>query len=234
MTLLTGRLIFRIRLAFRKQVIPTPVANLASAPLFTYPGERYFRWGEENAYVTCARYMFMQCGMADLYRDSTFKGWSNIDIRACERFQRTFGWCIKRSDGVLDSKTWGLLARCWVNNFRLPKIHYLPLHPNTTTAVFPNTRPLSYPGRSAFGPGHDNAWVLMLRIGLLCYGYGSRPRAPFCKNLLNREASSWDDQLRESCKEFQRALGWRGRAANGYPCELTWRLLWNCPSSCSS
>ncbi|WP_030209375.1 peptidoglycan-binding protein [Streptomyces sp. NRRL S-87] len=75
----------------------------------------------------------------------------------------------------------------------------------------------AYPGRAAFGPGANNAYVtrlgqmLVKRGGARFYAKGPGPR--------------WTDADRRATRAFQLAQGWTGRDADGLPGPTTWRLL---------
>ncbi|MFI8106206.1 peptidoglycan-binding protein [Streptomyces sp. NPDC086023] len=75
----------------------------------------------------------------------------------------------------------------------------------------------AYPGRSAFGPGANNAHVtrlgrmLVQRGGARFYREGPGPR--------------WGEADRLATRAFQRAQGWKGSEADGFPGPHTWQLL---------
>ncbi|BBC33485.1 hypothetical protein SGFS_047790 [Streptomyces graminofaciens] len=74
-----------------------------------------------------------------------------------------------------------------------------------------------YPGAAYFGPGANNRYVTLLgqllveRGGARFYANGPGPR--------------WSDADRRATHAFQRAQGWSGRDADGYPGPLTWTYL---------
>ncbi|KUN01388.1 hypothetical protein AQI95_31140 [Streptomyces yokosukanensis] len=74
-----------------------------------------------------------------------------------------------------------------------------------------------YPGRNRFRPGAENAYVTELGRRLVEKGFGSFYAAG--------PGPRWGDADRRAVEAFQRAQGWRGGAADGYPGPETWRRL---------
>ncbi|WP_203721850.1 peptidoglycan-binding protein, partial [Streptomyces coelicoflavus] len=76
-----------------------------------------------------------------------------------------------------------------------------------------------YPGRGMFRPGADNAYVTRLGRQLVRKGFGTYyTRGP---------GPRWGEADRRGVQAFQRAQGWRGGAADGYPGPETWRRLFS-------
>ncbi|MFK4116489.1 peptidoglycan-binding protein [Streptomyces longwoodensis] len=75
----------------------------------------------------------------------------------------------------------------------------------------------AYPGRSSFGPGADNAHVTRLGRRLVEKGFGT--------HYTTGPGPRWGEADRRNVEAFQRAQGWRGGAADGYPGPETWRRL---------
>lgn len=76
---------------------------------------------------------------------------------------------------------------------------------------------LGYPGRGMFRPGADNAYVTRLGKQLVKKGFG--------KYYTSDPGPRWGESDRRNVEAFQRAQGWRGGAADGYPGPETWRRL---------
>ncbi|MDX2764657.1 peptidoglycan-binding protein [Streptomyces europaeiscabiei] len=76
---------------------------------------------------------------------------------------------------------------------------------------------LGYPGRGMFRPGADNAYVTQLGKQLVKKGFG--------KYYTSSPGPRWGESDRRNVEAFQRAQGWRGGAADGYPGPETWRRL---------
>ncbi|AOR34090.1 hypothetical protein BFF78_26265 [Streptomyces fodineus] len=74
-----------------------------------------------------------------------------------------------------------------------------------------------YPGRGHFRPGAENAYVTQLRRRLVEKGFG--------RFYADAPGPRWGDADRRAVEAFQRAQGWRGGAADGYPGPETWRRL---------
>ncbi|WP_138907859.1 peptidoglycan-binding protein, partial [Streptomyces chryseus] len=74
-----------------------------------------------------------------------------------------------------------------------------------------------FPGREHFRPGRSNEYVEMLGRQLVRKGYG--------KHYTSGPGPRWTEADRRNVEAFQRAQGWRGAAADGYPGPQTWRRL---------
>lgn len=74
-----------------------------------------------------------------------------------------------------------------------------------------------YPGRGLFRPGADNESVTRLGEQLVKKGFG--------KYYTSAPGPRWGEADRRGVEAFQRAQGWRGGAADGYPGPETWRRL---------
>ena len=75
----------------------------------------------------------------------------------------------------------------------------------------------SYPGAAAFRPGQSSDSVLALGSRLVGKGFGAHYRVG--------PGRTWSEADRRNVEAFQRAQGWSGRAADGYPGPETWRRL---------
>ncbi|MGW0813810.1 peptidoglycan-binding protein [Streptomyces viridiviolaceus] len=76
-----------------------------------------------------------------------------------------------------------------------------------------------YPGRAMFRPGADNAHVTQLGEQLVEKGFG--------RHYTTGPGPRWGEGDRRGVEAFQRAQGWRGGAADGYPGPETWRRLFS-------
>ncbi|MFB7082158.1 peptidoglycan-binding protein [Streptomyces sp. NPDC056308] len=90
-----------------------------------------------------------------------------------------------------------------------PKKPTSPAKPKPTAPLFPGT--------GAFGPGKDNDHVLKLGQQLVAKGYG--------KHYKVGPSPAWGEADRRNVEAFQRAQGWAGQDADGYPGPETWRRL---------
>ncbi len=77
----------------------------------------------------------------------------------------------------------------------------------------------AFPGHGHFRPGSSGGHVDTLRRQLVKRGFG-RHYSP-------RPGPRWGDADRRSVEAFQRAQGWRGAGADGYPGPETWRRLFS-------
>ncbi|MGW7194508.1 peptidoglycan-binding protein, partial [Streptomyces sp. NPDC054838] len=75
----------------------------------------------------------------------------------------------------------------------------------------------AYPGPAAFRPGRSGPAVAALGRRLVAKGFG--------KHYTSGPGSVWSEADRRNVEAFQRAQGWRGASANGYPGPETWRRL---------
>ncbi|MFE3264235.1 peptidoglycan-binding protein [Streptomyces sp. NPDC059215] len=106
----------------------------------------------------------------------------------------------------------------WSNSARYVPYRHKGLADGTGGAqpTVPGTK-TPYPGRTAFGPGANNAYVtqlgrlLVARGGRRFYTSGPGPR--------------WTNADRRATQAFQLAQGWKGAGADGLPGPLTWSYL---------
>ncbi len=93
-----------------------------------------------------------------------------------------------------------------------------PVTPVTPTTPASHGVP-GYPGRGMFRPGAENAFVTRLGKRLIEKGFG--------KYYTSGPGPRWGESDRRNVEAFQRAQGWRGGAADGYPGPETWRRLFS-------
>ncbi|GAA0694979.1 hypothetical protein GCM10010193_57110 [Kitasatospora atroaurantiaca] len=77
----------------------------------------------------------------------------------------------------------------------------------------------AFPGRQWFQPGAHNDYVAQLGRQLVARGYGQHYRVG--------AGPDWGEADRANVADFQRAQGWSGSDADGYPGPETWRRLWS-------
>ncbi|WP_277627910.1 peptidoglycan-binding protein [Arsenicicoccus dermatophilus] len=78
---------------------------------------------------------------------------------------------------------------------------------------------LAFPGRDAFVLGHRDPAVTLLGKQLVKRGFGSHYKVG--------PGPVFTEADRAAVADFQRALGWTGSDANGYPGPRTWALLFS-------
>ncbi|MEV6007206.1 peptidoglycan-binding protein [Streptomyces sp. NPDC051976] len=92
----------------------------------------------------------------------------------------------------------------------------LDAHPPVVDRVLGGGVP-PYPGGGVFRPGRGGDAVLALGRRLVVKGFG--------KHYRTGPSGVWGEADRRNVEAFQRAQGWSGRQADGYPGPETWRRL---------
>lgn len=170
-----------------------------------FPGAKQFGPGANNAYVTQLGQMLVQRGGKRFYAVGPGPVWGTADRRATQAFQQAQGWKGKEADGLPGPHTWRLLTSGGGRDI-----------PAAGTGGSPNTA-VAFPGRGYFKPGQSNSHVDRLGEQLVKKGYG--------KHYVSGPGPLWTEADRRNVEAFQRAQGWRGGAADGYPGPETWRRL---------
>ncbi|MFE1023045.1 peptidoglycan-binding protein [Streptomyces sp. NPDC058818] len=178
------------------------------APAATaYPGASSFGPGADNENVTELGRMLVARGAGRFYAAGPGPRWSDADRRATEAFQLAQGWRGEDADGLPGPGTWRLLKTGKGKDIAAP-------------AAGPASHGVAgYPGRAMFGPGADNPYVTRLGRQLVRKGFG--------KHYTTGPGPRWGEADRRGVEAFQRAQGWRGGAADGYPGPETWRRLFS-------
>ncbi|MEV5850368.1 peptidoglycan-binding protein [Streptomyces sp. NPDC051985] len=193
-----------------KGVVADPGASGAEAQKAAgpFPGAVYFGPGADNKYVTLLGRMLIARGAGSHYTKGPGPVWGPADQRATKAFQLAQGWTGAAADGLPGPRTWELLAGGKGKNIK----------PATTATPAPASHGVpGYPGKNYFRPGASNDHVTRLGRQLVAKGYGRfYPKGP---------GPAWDEADRRAVEAFQRAQGWRGGAADGYPGPETWRRL---------
>ncbi|MFF4246814.1 peptidoglycan-binding protein [Streptomyces sp. NPDC001822] len=179
------------------------VVGAGSATAF--PGAEKFGPGADNAHVTRLGTLLIAQGGKRFYTQGAGPRWSDADKRATQAFQLAQGWKGKEADGLPGPHTWRLLVAG--TGKRIPAAG-AGGSPSGTEA---------YPGRSFFAPGRSSAHVQKLGTRLVEKGYG--------KHYATGPGPDWTEADRRNVEAFQRAQGWSGGAADGYPGPETWRRL---------
>ncbi|WP_137989146.1 peptidoglycan-binding protein [Streptomyces vilmorinianum] len=171
-----------------------------------YPGSAMFGPGANNAYVTQLGRLLVQRGGKAYYSTGPGPRWGEADRRATQAFQRAQGWKGKEADGMPGPHTWRLLVAGQGRSIG-----------GSSGSGGSSAHVAGFPGRGYFRPGQSNAYVEKLGKQLVKRGYG--------KHYLSGPGPRWSEADRRSVEAFQRAQGWRGGAADGYPGPETWRRL---------
>ncbi|MET9405509.1 peptidoglycan-binding protein [Streptomyces sp. NPDC002935] len=180
-----------------------------------YPGAAYFGTGANNAYVTQLGRLLVDRGGRRFYTRGPGPRWSSADQRATQAFQRAQGWTGADADGLPGPTTWSYLVGKKGRN--IPGTG----SPGSQKPPAPGTSPTvpGYPGRAVFRPGANNAHVTQLGKQLVKKGFGTY--------YTTGPGPRWGEADRRNVEAFQRAQGWRGGAADGYPGPETWRRLFS-------
>lgn len=170
-----------------------------------YPGAGAFGPGADNKYVTQLGKALIGRGGARFYKAGPGPRWSEADRRATQAFQRAQGWSGGDADGLPGSTTWSYLMSGKGRDI-----------PRAGTGGTQTGAP-AYPGREVFRPGRSSPAIEQLGRQLVKKGFG--------KHYARGPGPRWSESDRRNVEAFQRAQGWRGAAADGYPGPETWRRL---------
>ncbi|MFF7646047.1 peptidoglycan-binding protein [Streptomyces canus] len=180
-----------------------------------YPGAAYFGPGANNKYVTQLGRMLVERGAGRYYTSGPGPRWTDADRRATQAFQQTQGWRGEDADGLPGAQTWTLLV-----TGKGKDIEATDGRAGTAGPSGPSSHGVpGYPGRALFRPGASNEYVTQLGRRLVKKGFG--------KYYTTGPGPRWGEPDRRGVEAFQRAQGWRGGAADGYPGPETWRRLFS-------
>ncbi|MFE3517208.1 peptidoglycan-binding protein [Streptomyces sp. NPDC059166] len=189
--------------AYRYKGIVSGSSDSGTATAF--PGAAKFGAGADNAHVTRLGKMLIAHGGGRFYTQGAGPRWGDADRRATQAFQLAQGWKGKEADGIPGPHTWKLLVQG--TGRKIPAAG-AGSAPGGTAA---------YPGLSHFQPGRSNSHVERLGAQLVRKGYGA--------HYTTGPGPRWTEADRRNVEAFQRAQGWNGAAADGYPGPETWRRL---------
>ncbi|QGZ49112.1 hypothetical protein GPZ77_12605 [Streptomyces sp. QHH-9511] len=181
-------------------------AGGGSSAAVAYPGTSKFGSGANNAHVTRLGKLLVQRGGKKYYSQGPGPRWGEADRRATQAFQRAQGWKGEEADGLSGPHTWRLLVNGQGRSIG-----------GSSGSSGPSANAPGFPGRGYFRPGRSSAYVEKLGKQLVKRGYG--------KHYLSGPGPRWSEADRRNVEAFQRAQGWRGGAADGYPGPETWRRL---------
>ncbi|MCX4847820.1 peptidoglycan-binding protein [Streptomyces sp. NBC_00893] len=181
-----------------------------------FPGAGKFGPGASNASVTRLGRMLVERGGKRFYKVGPGPGWGEADRLATRAFQKAQGWKGKEADGIPGPDTWRLLVNG--TGHGIPGTGKGSGGGSGTGAGHGDSNPDSkFPGRGYFRPGQSNSHVDRLGKQLVKKGFG--------KYYTAGPGPRWTEADRRNVEAFQRAQGWRGGAADGYPGPETWRRL---------
>ncbi|MFD0368730.1 peptidoglycan-binding protein [Streptomyces sp. NPDC059071] len=171
-----------------------------------YPGSARFGPGANNAYVTQLGKLLVARGGKKYYSRGPGPRWGEADRRATQAFQRAQGWKGREADGLPGPQTWALLVSGQGRDIG-----------GSSGSGGSSASASGFPGRGYFRPGQSNAYVEKLGKQLVKRGFG--------RHYVSGPGPRWTEADRRNVEAFQRAQGWRGGAADGYPGPETWRRL---------
>ncbi|RSS35322.1 peptidoglycan-binding protein [Streptomyces sp. WAC08241] len=171
-----------------------------------FPGAAKFGPGKNNAYVTQLGQLLVARGGKKFYAVGPGPKWTEADRRATRAFQEAQGWRGREADGIPGPDTWELLVTGKGRSIG-----------GSSGSGGSSAHATPFPGRGSFRPGQSNAYVEKLGEQLVKRGFG--------KHYLSGPGPRWTEADRRNVEAFQRAQGWRGGAADGYPGPETWRRL---------
>ncbi|WP_327257337.1 peptidoglycan-binding protein [Streptomyces sp. NBC_01244] len=172
-----------------------------------YPGAHAFGPGADNAHVTRLGEMLVARGGGRFYTSGPGRVWGPADQAATKAFQEAQGWRGAEADGIPGPATWALLTGGKGRNI--------------PSAGDGSATGSAFPGRQYFRPGQAGDHVTRLGRRLVERGYGRHYSAG--------PGPRWTESDRRNVEAFQRAQGWRGAEADGYPGPETWRRLFAPP-----
>ncbi|MDX3849165.1 peptidoglycan-binding protein [Streptomyces sp. AK02-01A] len=187
-------------------------AGTGTAASPEFPGASAFGTGANNAYVTRLGEMLTRRGGAGFYRQGPGPRWGEADRRATQAFQLAQGWRGSAADGLPGQQTWRYLV-----NGLGKDIKGAPVPVSVPTDTGGTAEASVFPGSGYFRPGQSNSYVARLGRQLMRKGFG--------RHYLSGPGPRWTEADRRNVEAFQRAQGWRGTAADGYPGPQTWRRL---------
>ncbi|MFF2845568.1 peptidoglycan-binding protein [Streptomyces sp. NPDC058001] len=203
-----------------------PAGSRPSTGVTPYPGKASFGPGANNKHVTQLGAMLAARGGQRFYTSGPGPRWGEADRRATQAFQQAQGWKGADADGIPGAATWDLLVKGKGQD--IPKAAGAPKPAGSggtgqsgggKPGGSPSAGVPAYPGLGVFRPGQSNAYVERLGRQLVKKGFG--------KYYTRGPGPRWSESDRRCVEAFQRAQGWRGAAADGYPGPETWRRLFS-------
>ncbi|MEU5582788.1 peptidoglycan-binding protein [Streptomyces huasconensis] len=184
----------------------------AASAVPRYPGAKAFGPGADNPYVTRLGKALIARGGQRFYQSGPGPRWTEADRRATRAFQLAQGWRGADADGLPGPRTWSYLMKGEGRD--------IPAAGASTGAHAGSAGPQGapgFPGRGVFRPGRSHAAIERLGRQLVRKGFG--------RHYARGPGPVWSESDRRNVEAFQRAQGWRGAAADGYPGPETWRRL---------
>ncbi|WP_372351473.1 peptidoglycan-binding protein [Streptomyces sp. KL116D] len=197
-------------LAYRYKGVKAGGTSGSGASTTKFPGAASFGPGADNAYVTQLGRLLVERGGKRFYTQGPGPRWGDADRRATQAFQRAQGWTGADADGIPGPTTWSYLVS--------GKGKDIP-GGSAGSGGSTGSKVPAFPGTGSFRPGANNAAVTQLGKQLVKKGFG--------RYYSQGPGPRWGEADRRAVEAFQRAQGWRGAAADGYPGPETWRRLFS-------
>ncbi|MFC8289444.1 peptidoglycan-binding protein [Streptomyces sp. NPDC057242] len=189
-----------------KGVVSAGTGGGETSTVPAFPGAAQFGPGKKNAHVTRLGQLLVARGGKKFYAVGPGPQWTEADRRATRAFQEAQGWRGGEADGLPGPDTWELLVTGKGRSIG-----------GSSGSGGSSAHATPFPGRGYFRKGQSNAYVEKLGEQLVKRGFG--------KHYLSGPGPRWTEADRRNVEAFQRAQGWRGGAADGYPGPETWRRL---------
>ncbi|MGW0734095.1 peptidoglycan-binding protein [Streptomyces sp. NPDC002851] len=213
------------------RVAGEPVTGGPAEQTPRYPGAAAFGPGAKGPHITQLGRLLVRRGGAPFYRSGPGPVWTEADRRATQAFQRAQGWTGADADGLPGPVTWEYLVA--------GKGRDIPVagsggavgsgaDSRTSASASASTGTGSgsgsagmprYPGKAVFRPGRSHPMIERLGRQLVAKGFG--------RYYAQGPGPRWSESDRRNVEAFQRAQGWRGGAADGYPGPETWHRLFS-------
>ncbi|MFG2993211.1 peptidoglycan-binding protein [Streptomyces sp. NPDC048257] len=188
-------------------ILPEAPAGPKPGDAKAFPGAGKFGPGVTNDYVAQLGRMLIDRGAYRFYpKGQPSRTWRDADRLATQAFQRAQGWSGAEADGIPGAHTWRLLVEKQGKD----------IPPTVAGAPGPGGV-RAYPGAAVFRPGQSAEAIRALGRQLVKKGFG--------KYYTSGPGLRWSEADRRNVEAFQRAQGWTGASANGYPGPETWRRL---------
>ncbi|MEV7542800.1 peptidoglycan-binding protein [Streptomyces sp. NPDC089915] len=200
--------------------VPGDSVPPAEKPSATFPGASKFGPGADNKYVAELGRMLIDRGALRFYPKGPSTKWSEADRQATEAFQLAQGWTGADADGLPGPDTWRLLVQRQGSDIVPTGRTTPPPAPRPGPRPAPAPGPVgvpAYPGASVFRPGRSHPAIAAMGRQLVKRGFGT--------HYSSGPGPAWTEADRRNVEAFQRAQGWRGAMADGYPGPETWRRL---------
>ncbi|MEU1082300.1 peptidoglycan-binding protein [Streptomyces sp. NPDC005908] len=163
----------------------------------SFPGRDAFQLGKSHPAVTKLGERLTVHGYGRFYKVGPGPEFTTVDRDAVEAYQKAQGWTGADADGYPGPETWRRLM--------------------AAASAKPQATAPTFPGRDKFRPGAVNEDVTRLGRQLVKKGYG--------RHYTSGPGPRWTENDRRNVEAFQRAQGWTGSDADGYPGPETWRRL---------